>query len=915
MAIIRLAAICVMACAVEAKVVINEISYHPPEDNDALEFIELHNSGSEEVDLSGWKFTKGIKYEFAKGDRITANGFLVLARDKDAFKSIYGTEPSGLFKSSLKNSGENLELSDARGQRVDKVQFKDEAPWPLSADGESATLERISPEADSEEAMNWASSPLSKDASKPAGTPGIRNANYSKALPPIITGVSFEPRQPNPEQPVTVSAVIRDGSGSPEGASVVYRVAKPGAQTAEEVIAMTRSENRYTATIPAQSENVVVRFRIEAIGTQGGKRLEPGANEPVPAYSYYTHEKSGPSKTATAYLIHVNENDFKKAQNQRPQRGGPRMNEEDMERFNARRIFEMRSEFSPLWGDLCLNQKLSRSQVTQLREAIRGQMDLRAKGLEEVENAEEPLQKAKELVPAFFSELARKLEPTLNDEQRKTLEAWVSANSGTTPPNMTPDLILQRLCNAEGALLYASANAELTDSSYETLKSACAETIEERKKLRASVVDAMEGRGDGQAIDDNLGKLNGNLDKKIGALLRDDESRKGLADWRENNHPFRYRPTAASSKRAIPPRGENAFVYVSKTGEAELFDFVELKARNGGYKVHFPKRRPFQEMSAINLIFEQNDRFVLAEALAYEVYRKAGNAAAKTEFMRLNVDGRPFGYHLLVEQPNRAFLKRNKIRDDGNLYKILWYEQGAERQHEKKTNERTGHEDLRALLDQLENSKGEEQWAVIKKNFNVEQVINYFAVNMVLSHWDGFFNNYFTYHNVNGTGKWEMYPWDQDKTWGFHDQMGDEVFFNMPVTYGMEGDRPPGFPKDRPPPKGFNGGHWWRPGGYFSKPLLANPHFRKLFLARTREILEDVYTEKNFFPEIDKLEEQLKDELPVRAAAQNENAEEAKNRFERDLQSLKEHLVKRREFLLAQEEIKTAGKFDAAELK
>jgi CotH kinase protein len=40
---------------------------------------------------------------------------------------------------------------------------------------------------------------------------------------------------------------------------------------------------------------------------------------------------------------------------------------------------------------------------------------------------------------------------------------------------------------------------------------------------------------------------------------------------------------------------------------------------------------------------------------------------------------------------------------------------------------------------------------------------------MCLSQWDGFLNNYFTYHVATRSGKWEMYPWDQDKTWSFHD--------------------------------------------------------------------------------------------------------------------------------------------------
>ena len=44
---------------------------------------------------------------------------------------------------------------------------------------------------------------------------------------------------------------------------------------------------------------------------------------------------------------------------------------------------------------------------------------------------------------------------------------------------------------------------------------------------------------------------------------------------------------------------------------------------------------------------------------------------------------------------------------------------------------------------------------------------------------------------------------------------------------------------------------WWRPGGYFSRPLLANPQFHRLFLARVRSVLDQVYTEQNYFPMID----------------------------------------------------------------
>ena len=37
------------------------------------------------------------------------------------------------------------------------------------------------------------------------------------------------------------------------------------------------------------------------------------------------------------------------------------------------------------------------------------------------------------------------------------------------------------------------------------------------------------------------------------------------------------------------------------------------------------------------------------------------------------------------------------------------------------------------------------------KNFDLNQVATYFVVNLVPSHWDGFFNNHFTYHDRKGT--------------------------------------------------------------------------------------------------------------------------------------------------------------------
>ena len=61
--------------------------------------------------------------------------------------------------------------------------------------------------------------------------------------------------------------------------------------------------------------------------------------------------------------------------------------------------------------------------------------------------------------------------------------------------------------------------------------------------------------------------------------------------------------------------------------------------------------------------------------------------------------------------------------------------------------------------------------------------------------------------------------------------------------------------------------------------------------------------------------ERLADEVQVRAKVNGQDPKQAAEHLRRNLDSLREHLTKRRQFLLAQEEIKKAGKFDRSELK
>ena len=326
--------------------------------------------------------------------------------------------------------------------------------------------------------------------------------------------------------------------------------------------------------------------------------------------------------------------------------------------------------------------------------------------------------------------------------------------------------------------------------------------------------------------------------------------------------------------------GNGIFIHLPVGGgEPRVFDHVGMTPRPGGFKVRFQKDRMLEGISTLNIVYEGSPRYPLSEALAYELFRLAGVPAPLAGHLRLWEGGQPQGYRLTFEQPNKSFLRRNGRKDTGNLYKCMYGH------YEKRSNPETGRTDLDALIQGLNRLRGAEQWRFIETNFNLGVMTSHYAVNMCIQNWDGFFNNHFAYHDLAGTGKWEIYPWDEDKTWGDYDGASPRYdWYSMPLTFGMNGDR-------------GGGGGWWRGPGELSGPLLANPEFRQRFLARLRELCETDFTAEKLFPFIDALGARLEPEIEVRARLQGENPERAKRRFKEDLQSLRNQVQHRREFI------------------
>lgn len=147
-------------------IVINEIMYHQhpqmePYVESPEQWVELFNRGTQDVDVSGWKFTDGISFEFPSNTIMAAGAYCVVAWDTNAMATSYpalGPALYGPFGGKLSRTGERLRLEDADGNPADEVHYQDSGRWADDADGFGSSLELIDSWADNAVPESWAAS-------------------------------------------------------------------------------------------------------------------------------------------------------------------------------------------------------------------------------------------------------------------------------------------------------------------------------------------------------------------------------------------------------------------------------------------------------------------------------------------------------------------------------------------------------------------------------------------------------------------------------------------------------------------------------------------------------------------------------------------------------------------------------------
>lgn len=226
---------------------------------------------------------------------------------------------------------------------------------------------------------------------------------------------------------------------------------------------------------------------------------------------------------------------------------------------------------------------------------------------------------------------------------------------------------------------------------------------------------------------------------------------------------------------------EDIYIPISLSYNGIEWDDTFLRIRGDGSR-QFPKKSlklkfdgiPFVNgSSTLNFNAEYEDKSYLRSFLSSLVYKMTGQTCFSTEHIRVYLNGDYLGLYLMVENMDGDFLDANNYDPQGALYKataegacMSIYDDIANDWEQKTGPENK--EELAHFIDQINQVSIDDYPGFCDINMNYNQVVNLIACNMVLSNTSTYYHNYYMYHDVHGSGRWEMMPWDLDKTFSIN---------------------------------------------------------------------------------------------------------------------------------------------------
>lgn len=317
----------------------------------------------------------------------------------------------------------------------------------------------------------------------------------------------------------------------------------------------------------------------------------------------------------------------------------------------------------------------------------------------------------------------------------------------------------------------------------------------------------------------------------------------------------------------IPARAElRSGARASVSFDGEFYDNVFIRQRGGtsaawpkkSYKIdfndghHFRFRDGVPRVDEININTTYTDKSYVRSVLGYEHQRDAGQPSPEAFLVHCRQNAEFFSVAILVEQPDRDFLRRWNLDPDGSFYKgataPTHYEPGTPISYwEKRTRRHEGTQDLSALLAGLVRT-GAALETFLFDQVDLPRQINYMATTAITQNIDGSDKNHFLHRDTEGSGEWFMLPWDLDLTFGPDALNTDTIVFNR----DSQGSAP-SHPYIGARPWVLAGGKYNR----FLEVIVANPRTKAMLNRRIRTLADEFLATTYFHDRIDALAAQI----------------------------------------------------------
>lgn len=234
-------------------------------------------------------------------------------------------------------------------------------------------------------------------------------------------------------------------------------------------------------------------------------------------------------------------------------------------------------------------------------------------------------------------------------------------------------------------------------------------------------------------------------------------------------------------------------VAIRTKGASSLDDVKLMKSDRFSFTLKLNKYEKGQKYHGLSKLLLNNniwDATQMKDAIVYDMCRFIGLPAPLANYAQIKLNGKLFGYYLMVEPVDKHFCSRNWPDEVTNIYKPyhnLAYKGEDMKQYAEIANcakVKGGEASMQRLVEALRSvDEGKDNEAHI----DVESVMKYMALQTIVVNFDCMTgHNNQNYYLRESDGKISLIPWDYNLAWGGYpdegEGSGDDESFSQPPT-------------------------------------------------------------------------------------------------------------------------------------